>query len=168
MFTLYTYTGNWLCLLNSIKFDVAQGKEGIIDFTSGSELLVAKAKNGHLSVVNIYPSIYHSAFIYPAEHTKICRVLFFRLHLASTLDDRQVMTKQFLFLQICSLIRQSHDYRQSFSLPIRCQPAAPKGLCFWLWKSSKLIYVLGINTVLWFYIWSQEITIYVHFSCTLV
>ncbi|TRY88037.1 hypothetical protein DNTS_000034 [Danionella cerebrum] len=34
----------------SIKFDVAQGKEGIIDFTSGSELLIAKAKNGHLSV----------------------------------------------------------------------------------------------------------------------
>uniref|UniRef100_A0A8C1FET3 Unconventional myosin-Ic n=1 Tax=Cyprinus carpio carpio TaxID=630221 RepID=A0A8C1FET3_CYPCA len=34
----------------SIKFSVAQGKEGIIDFTSGSELLIAKAKNGHLSV----------------------------------------------------------------------------------------------------------------------
>uniref|UniRef100_A0A665VA26 Myosin Ic, paralog b n=1 Tax=Echeneis naucrates TaxID=173247 RepID=A0A665VA26_ECHNA len=34
----------------SIKFTVAQGKEGIIDFTPGSELLVAKAKNGHLSV----------------------------------------------------------------------------------------------------------------------
>ncbi|XP_030631996.1 myosin Ic, paralog b isoform X1 [Chanos chanos] len=34
----------------SIKFTVGQGKEGIIDFTSGSELIVAKAKNGHLSV----------------------------------------------------------------------------------------------------------------------
>ncbi|XP_036379609.1 unconventional myosin-Ic-like isoform X2 [Megalops cyprinoides] len=34
----------------SIKFTIGQGKEGIIDFTSGSELLVAKAKNGHLSV----------------------------------------------------------------------------------------------------------------------
>ncbi|XP_036419693.1 myosin Ic, paralog b isoform X1 [Colossoma macropomum] len=34
----------------SIKFTVGQGKEGIIDFTSGSELLIAKAKNGHLSV----------------------------------------------------------------------------------------------------------------------
>ncbi|XP_041850351.1 unconventional myosin-Ic-like isoform X2 [Melanotaenia boesemani] len=34
----------------SIKFTAAQGKEGIIDFTPGSELLVAKAKNGHLSV----------------------------------------------------------------------------------------------------------------------
>ncbi|XP_035288723.1 unconventional myosin-Ic-like isoform X1 [Anguilla rostrata] len=34
----------------SIKFTVGQGKEGIIDFTAGSELLVAKAKNGHLSV----------------------------------------------------------------------------------------------------------------------
>ncbi|CAB1348678.1 unnamed protein product [Coregonus sp. 'balchen'] len=36
----------------SITFTVGQGKEGIIDFTSGSELLVAKAKNGHLSVVS--------------------------------------------------------------------------------------------------------------------
>ncbi|XP_019401424.1 PREDICTED: unconventional myosin-Ic isoform X1 [Crocodylus porosus] len=35
----------------SIKFTVGQGKEGIIDFTSGSELLIAKAKNGHLTVV---------------------------------------------------------------------------------------------------------------------
>uniref|UniRef100_A0A8D3B5P4 Myosin Ic, paralog b n=1 Tax=Scophthalmus maximus TaxID=52904 RepID=A0A8D3B5P4_SCOMX len=34
----------------SIKFTLGQGKEGIIDFTPGSELLVAKAKNGHLSV----------------------------------------------------------------------------------------------------------------------
>ncbi|KYO25370.1 unconventional myosin-Ic-like [Alligator mississippiensis] len=34
----------------SIKFTVGQGKEGIIDFTSGSELLIAKAKNGHLTV----------------------------------------------------------------------------------------------------------------------
>ncbi|XP_066514918.1 myosin Ic, paralog b [Hoplias malabaricus] len=34
----------------SIKFTVGQGKEGIIDFTSGSELLISKAKNGHLSV----------------------------------------------------------------------------------------------------------------------
>lgn len=36
---------------HSIKFTVSQGKEGIIDFTPGSELIVAKAKNGHLSVV---------------------------------------------------------------------------------------------------------------------
>ncbi|XP_075445447.1 unconventional myosin-Ic isoform X3 [Ascaphus truei] len=35
----------------SITFTVGQGKEGIIDFTSGSELLIAKAKNGHLSVI---------------------------------------------------------------------------------------------------------------------
>uniref|UniRef100_A0A8C6UC77 Myosin Ic, paralog b n=1 Tax=Neogobius melanostomus TaxID=47308 RepID=A0A8C6UC77_9GOBI len=34
----------------SIKF-TAHGKEGIIDFTPGSELLVAKSKNGHLSVL---------------------------------------------------------------------------------------------------------------------
>ncbi|XP_063258642.1 unconventional myosin-Ic isoform X1 [Prinia subflava] len=35
----------------SIKFTAGQGKEGIIDFISGSELLIAKAKNGHLTVV---------------------------------------------------------------------------------------------------------------------
>lgn len=40
-----------LVFLHSIKFTVGQGKEGIIDFTPGSELIVAKAKNGHLSVV---------------------------------------------------------------------------------------------------------------------
>uniref|UniRef100_A0AAQ4QYX1 Myosin Ic, paralog b n=1 Tax=Gasterosteus aculeatus aculeatus TaxID=481459 RepID=A0AAQ4QYX1_GASAC len=34
----------------SITFTSGQGKEGTIDFTPGSELLVAKAKNGHLSV----------------------------------------------------------------------------------------------------------------------
>ncbi|XP_018606075.1 unconventional myosin-Ic-like isoform X1 [Scleropages formosus] len=34
----------------SIKFTVGRGKEGVIDFTPGSELLVTKAKNGHLSV----------------------------------------------------------------------------------------------------------------------
>ncbi|XP_034023677.1 unconventional myosin-Ic-like isoform X2 [Thalassophryne amazonica] len=34
----------------SIKFTMGQGKEGIIDFIPGSELLVTKAKNGHLSV----------------------------------------------------------------------------------------------------------------------
>ncbi|XP_060800201.1 myosin Ic, paralog b isoform X2 [Neoarius graeffei] len=34
----------------SITFTICQGKEGTIDFTSGSELLIAKAKNGNLSV----------------------------------------------------------------------------------------------------------------------
>lgn len=43
--------------MDSIKFSVAQGKEGIIDFTSGSELLIAKAKNGHLSVVSVADEI---------------------------------------------------------------------------------------------------------------
>lgn len=36
----------------SIKFAVAQGKEGVIDFTSGPELKVAKGKKGHLLVVS--------------------------------------------------------------------------------------------------------------------
>uniref|UniRef100_A0A673Z186 Myosin Ic, paralog a n=1 Tax=Salmo trutta TaxID=8032 RepID=A0A673Z186_SALTR len=35
---------------DSIKFAVAQGKEGVIDFTSGPELKVAKGKKGHLLV----------------------------------------------------------------------------------------------------------------------
>ncbi|GCB79458.1 hypothetical protein scyTo_0017893, partial [Scyliorhinus torazame] len=34
-----------------IKFRIKQGKDGIIDFTSGSELIISKAKSGHLSVV---------------------------------------------------------------------------------------------------------------------
>lgn len=36
----------------SIKFAVARGKEGVIDFTSGPELKVAKGKKGHLLVVS--------------------------------------------------------------------------------------------------------------------
>jgi len=40
------------CAVCSITFALSQGKEGVIDFTAGSELLVAKAKNGHLAVVS--------------------------------------------------------------------------------------------------------------------
>lgn len=39
--------------LSSIRFAIARGKEGVIDFTSGSDLRVVKTKNGHLSVVRI-------------------------------------------------------------------------------------------------------------------
>ncbi|XP_016306157.1 unconventional myosin-Ic isoform X1 [Sinocyclocheilus anshuiensis] len=35
---------------DSIRFAIARGKEGVIDFTSGSDLRVVKTKNGHLSV----------------------------------------------------------------------------------------------------------------------
>ncbi|XP_073806916.1 unconventional myosin-Ic isoform X1 [Danio rerio] len=35
---------------DSIRFAIARGKEGVIDFTSGSDLRVVKSKNGHLSV----------------------------------------------------------------------------------------------------------------------
>ncbi|XP_073695712.1 unconventional myosin-Ic isoform X1 [Garra rufa] len=35
---------------DSIRFAIARGKEGVIDFTSGSALRVVKTKNGHLSV----------------------------------------------------------------------------------------------------------------------
>uniref|UniRef100_A0A8C1MU88 Unconventional myosin-Ic-like n=1 Tax=Cyprinus carpio TaxID=7962 RepID=A0A8C1MU88_CYPCA len=38
---------------DSIRFAIARGKEGVIDFTSGSDLRVVKTKNGHLSVVRI-------------------------------------------------------------------------------------------------------------------
>lgn len=52
-----------LCCFPSIKFTMGQGKEGIIDFTPGSELLVAKAKNGHLSVVSVlYHLLHHYQF----------------------------------------------------------------------------------------------------------
>uniref|UniRef100_A0A673G217 Unconventional myosin-Ic n=1 Tax=Sinocyclocheilus rhinocerous TaxID=307959 RepID=A0A673G217_9TELE len=37
----------------SINLFLARGKEGVIDFTSGSDLRVVKTKNGHLSVVRI-------------------------------------------------------------------------------------------------------------------
>ncbi|CAB1316315.1 unnamed protein product, partial [Coregonus sp. 'balchen'] len=37
---------------DSITFAVARGKEGVIDFTSGPELKVAKGKKGHLLVVS--------------------------------------------------------------------------------------------------------------------
>uniref|UniRef100_A0A3P8XSL2 Myosin Ic, paralog b n=1 Tax=Esox lucius TaxID=8010 RepID=A0A3P8XSL2_ESOLU len=36
----------------SIRFAVARGKEGVIDFTSGQELKVSKGKKGHLLVVS--------------------------------------------------------------------------------------------------------------------
>ncbi|XP_056314321.1 unconventional myosin-Ic isoform X1 [Danio aesculapii] len=35
---------------DSVRFAIARGKEGVIDFTSGSDLRVVKSKNGHLSV----------------------------------------------------------------------------------------------------------------------
>ncbi|KTF82652.1 hypothetical protein cypCar_00012365 [Cyprinus carpio] len=35
---------------DSIRFAIARGKEGVIDFSSGSDLRVVKTKNGHLSV----------------------------------------------------------------------------------------------------------------------
>ncbi|XP_066514057.1 unconventional myosin-Ic isoform X2 [Hoplias malabaricus] len=35
---------------DSIKFAIARGKEGVIDFTYGAELRVVKTKNGHLTV----------------------------------------------------------------------------------------------------------------------
>lgn len=39
-------------LPSSITFAGGPGRDGIIDFTPGSELLITKAKNGHLAVVS--------------------------------------------------------------------------------------------------------------------
>jgi len=47
---IYTFPTVY-ALLSSIRFAIAKGKEGVVDFTSGSDLLVVKTKNGHLSVV---------------------------------------------------------------------------------------------------------------------
>lgn len=38
---------------SSITFAGGPGRDGIIDFTPGSELLITKAKNGHLAVVRL-------------------------------------------------------------------------------------------------------------------
>lgn len=43
---------SFVCVACSIRFAVARGKEGIIDFVRGSELKVAKGKRGHLLVVS--------------------------------------------------------------------------------------------------------------------
>lgn len=39
-------------LPSSITFAGGPGRDGIIGFTPGSELLITKAKNGHLAVVS--------------------------------------------------------------------------------------------------------------------
>lgn len=39
-------------LSSSITFAGGPGRDGTIDFTPGSELLITKAKNGHLAVVS--------------------------------------------------------------------------------------------------------------------
>lgn len=49
---IYTFQTEY-ALLSSIRFAIAKGKEGVIDFTSGSDLRVVKTKNGHLSVVRL-------------------------------------------------------------------------------------------------------------------
>lgn len=65
-------------LMDSIKFNVAQGKEGIIDFTSGSELLIAKAKDGHLSVVSIADEMnWNVSKLFQLENRKNEQVCFY-------------------------------------------------------------------------------------------
>ncbi len=49
---VYSFQSDY-ALLSSISFAIAKGKEGVIDFSSGSDLRVVKTKNGHLSVVRL-------------------------------------------------------------------------------------------------------------------
>uniref|UniRef100_A0A3Q2XBR0 Myosin IH n=1 Tax=Hippocampus comes TaxID=109280 RepID=A0A3Q2XBR0_HIPCM len=39
---------------DSVRFDIQPGREGVVDFRSGQESVVYRAKNGHLTVVIIY------------------------------------------------------------------------------------------------------------------
>lgn len=40
--------------MSSVRFDIQPGREGVVDFRSGQESVVYRAKNGHLTVVIIY------------------------------------------------------------------------------------------------------------------
>lgn len=37
----------------SVKFDIQPGREGFVDFKSGQETMIYRAKNGHLMVVSM-------------------------------------------------------------------------------------------------------------------
>lgn len=37
----------------SVRFDIQPGREGFVDFKSGQESIVYRAKNGHLMVVSL-------------------------------------------------------------------------------------------------------------------
>ena len=37
----------------SVRFDIQPGREGFVDFKSGQEFMVYRAKNGHLMVVRL-------------------------------------------------------------------------------------------------------------------
>lgn len=37
----------------SVRFDIQPGREGFVDFKSGQESMVYRAKNGHLMVVSV-------------------------------------------------------------------------------------------------------------------
>lgn len=37
----------------SVRFDIQPGREGFVDFKSGQESMVYRAKNGHLMVVRV-------------------------------------------------------------------------------------------------------------------
>lgn len=37
----------------SVRYDIRPGREGFVDFKSGQESMVYRAKNGHLMVVSV-------------------------------------------------------------------------------------------------------------------
>lgn len=41
----------------SIRFDIQPGREGFVDFKSGQESIVYRAKNGHLMVVSLVVTV---------------------------------------------------------------------------------------------------------------
>lgn len=47
---------DWYCHC-SVRFDIQPGREGFVDFKSGQESMVYRAKNGHLMVVSVELSI---------------------------------------------------------------------------------------------------------------
>lgn len=61
-------------LPSSITYAGGPGRDGIIDFTPGSELLITKAKNGHLAVVSgtwdqgVLAVLWYHSTHHPAAH----------------------------------------------------------------------------------------------------
>lgn len=61
-----------ILLACSIRFSVARGKEGIIDFVRGTELKVTKGKRGHLLVVSQQLLWYHVGSLQTVRGVLIC------------------------------------------------------------------------------------------------
>lgn len=95
------------CAMCSIRFAVARGKEGIIDFVRGSELKVAKGKRGHLLVVSqrmfwchvwsLQGGRFFFFFSFNIKNTSaswLCSMCSIWFHSADCPSDQQHMKKQ--------------------------------------------------------------------------